>query len=71
MPSLLLLPGFPNTNGPAQEGLGKGIDTVTGFVVTGDGFVGTPAQVRTLAEAAIAGNGPHTLVGIYRPPNQI
>jgi hypothetical protein len=71
MSGLLILPNFPNTNGMGTEALGKGVDTVTGLTVTPDGTLGTPAQIRVLVEAALVGNGNHTVLGLYRPPNQI
>jgi hypothetical protein len=70
MPAVLFSPGFPVTNGGGQEGLGKGIDTATGFSVTPSGIVATPAAIRVLVEAALAGNGPTPILGLYRPPNQ-
>jgi hypothetical protein len=70
MPAVLFSPGFPVTNGGGQEGLGKGIDTATGFRVTPSGIVATPAAIRVLVEAALVGNGPTPILGLYRPPNQ-
>jgi hypothetical protein len=70
MPASLLLPGFPNTNGPGQEGLGVGVDTVTGFSVTPNGIVATPAAIRVLVEAALVGNGGIPILGLWRQPNQ-
>jgi hypothetical protein len=70
MPALLLLPGFPNTNGPGTEGLGVGVDTVTGLTVRPDGVLGTPAQVRTAVEAALtAGESSIALAMLWRQPN--
>lgn len=71
MSRLLVLPGFPATNGGGQEGLGKGIDTATGFTVTPSGIVATPAAIRVLVEAALVGNGGIPILSLYRPPNQM
>lgn len=70
MPAVLFSPGFPVTNPIGTEGLGKNIDVVTLQTVTPSGIVATPAAIRVLVEAALAGNGPTPILGLYRPPNQ-
>jgi hypothetical protein len=70
MPALLLLPNFPVANGGGQEGLGKGIDTATGFAVTPDGTVATPAAIRALVEAALVNGGSQPILALWRQPNQ-
>lgn len=70
MPAVLFSPGFPVTNGGGQEGLGKGIDTATGFAVTPNGIVATPAAIRTLVELALTGAGGQPILGLWRQPQQ-
>jgi hypothetical protein len=70
MPALLLTSGFPVTNSGGSEGLGKGIDTATGFTVTPNGTVNTPAQIRTQIETALAANASTLFIAqLWRQPN--
>lgn len=66
MSGLLVPYGFPATQAPGTEGLGKNVDTTTLTTVTPNGIVETPAALQTQITQTLQEGG-KLIFPLWRP----